>query len=91
MKKKSNPISMIVMMAVIGLLISVFSGDFNIGSYFKDLNAVSLKALLDTINLGLAFLALAGVFIVLIVRAARKDKEYFWDFTKDDIQEDEEK
>ena len=83
---------MIVMMAVIGIVISFFGGDFNIGSYFEGLDAGTVETLLDTINIGLGFLALAGVFIFFMVRAARKDKdekEYFWDFDKDQNQKDE--
>ena len=77
------------MMAVIGMLISVFGGDFEIGRYFEGLDVSNVKVLLDYINLGLGFLVLGGIFIFLIVRAARDDKEYFWDFNADDFREDE--
>ena len=91
-RKKSAPISMFVMIAVIGLVISVVTGDFNIGSYFEGLDAGTIETLLDTINIGLGFLALGAVFIFFMVRAARKDKdkkEYYWDFDKDQTQNDE--
>ena len=90
MKKKSNPIPMILMIAVGGLVISFVNGDFNIGSYFEGLEANNLEVLLDYINLGLGFLVLAGVFIFFMVRLAKDDKEYFWDFTADDFKDDEE-
>ena len=89
MKKKSPPISMFVLIAVGGLVISVLNGDYNIGSYFEGLDVSNTKVLLDYINIGLGFLVLAGVFIFFMVRVAKDDKEYFWDFTADDFKDDE--
>ena len=89
MEKKTNPISMIVMMAVIGIIISFLGTDFEIGRYFEGLEVSNTKVLLDYINLGLGFLVLAGVFIFVMVRAAKGEKEYFWDFTADDFKDDE--
>ncbi len=90
MKKKSNPIPMILMIAVGGLAISLVNGDYNIGSYFEGLDVSNTKVLLDYINIGLGFLVLAGVFIFFMVRIAKDDKEYFWDFTADDFKDDDE-
>ena len=90
MKKKSNPIPMILMIAVGGLAISLVNGDYNIGSYFEGLDLNNTEVLLDYINFGLGFLALAGVFIFFMVRVAIDDKEYFWDFTADDFKDDDE-
>ncbi len=56
MKKKSDFVSMFVMISVIGLLISVLNGDFEIGSYFEGLEINNLEVLLDTFNIGLGFL-----------------------------------
>ena len=89
MKKKPNPISMFVMIAVIGLLIPFLNGDFEIGSYFEGLEIYNIEAVLDVLNLVLAFLALGGVVIFLFMRAARDDKAYYWDFKKDQKKEDE--
>lgn len=89
MKKKSPPISMFVLIAVGGLAISVLNGDFDIGSYFEGLEVSSLEVLLDYINLGLGFLALAGIFIFVMVRVAKDEKEYFWDFNADDFKDEE--
>jgi|GEM_PF-2806290 len=91
MQKKSNPISMIVMMAVIGIIISFLGTDFEIGSYFEGLDVSNVEVLLEYLNLGLGFLALAGVFIFWIWRATRDDKEFFWEFDKEQEQEDEKK
>ena len=90
MKKKSPPISMFFLIAIGGLVISFLNGDFNIGSYFEGLEMDNLEVLLDYINIGLGFLVLAGVFIFFMVRAAKDDKEYFWDFTADDFKDDQE-
>jgi len=89
MKKKPSVMPMFVMIAVIGIVSTVLNSDFDIGTIFEALDINSLEALLDYINLGLGFLVLAVIFIVLIVRAARDEKEYFWDFNKDDFQEEE--
>lgn len=89
MKKKSNPIPMILLLAVGGLAISVVNGDYDIGSYFEGLDVSNTKVLLDYINIGLGFLVLAGVFIFFMNRIAKDDKEYFWDFDADDFKDDE--
>ena len=89
MKKKSNPIPMILMIAVGGLAISLVNGDYNIGSYFEGLEVSNTKVLLDYINIGLGFLVLAGVFIFFMVRIAKDDKENYWDFTADDFKNDD--
>ena len=88
MKKKSNPISIFVIMAVIGMLISVFGGDFAIAPILESLEIESLEVLLEYLNIGLGFLALAGVFIFWIWHSARDEKEFFWEFDKDEDQED---
>ena len=89
MKKKTNPISMFVMIAVIGLLVMFLNGDFSISSFFEGLEINNIEALLDVLNPVLGFLALGGVVIFLFVRAARDDKAYYWDFKKDQNKEDE--
>ncbi len=91
MKKKSPSISLFVMIAVVGLLISFLNGDFAIAPILEGLEIENLKVLLDYLNLGLGFLALAGVFIFWIWRAARDDKEFYWEFDKEQEQEDEKK
>ena len=88
MKKKSPSISLFVMIAVIGLLISFLNGDFAIAPILEDLEVNSLEVLLEYLNLGLGFLAMAGVFIFWIWRATQDEKEFFWEFDKE--QEDDE-
>ena len=77
MKRKSNPISMFVMIAVIGLVVSFLNGDFQIGSYFEGLEVTDPEVLLEYLSLGMGFLAISSIFIYLIVRAAR-GKETSW-------------
>jgi hypothetical protein len=89
MNKKTNPISMFVMIVVIGLVVAYLNGDFEIGSYFEGLEINNTEALLDVVNLVLAFLALGGAVILLFVRAAKDDKAYYWDFKKDQHLDDE--
>lgn len=81
---------MFALIAIGGLVISFLNGDFDIGSYFEGLESSSLEVLLDYVNLGLGFLVLAGVFIFFVVRAAKGEKEYFWDFNADDFKDEEE-
>ena len=68
MKKRSNPISMFVMIAVIGLVVSFFNSDFNIGSYFEGLETPNLEVVLEYLSLGLAFLVLGGLTLYFILR-----------------------
>jgi len=78
-----------VMIAVIGLLISFFNGDFAIASLFEDLEAISLEVLLDELNLILGFVVLGLVFIFWIWHSNRDEKEFYWEFDKDQDQEDQ--
>ncbi len=89
MKRRSNPISLFVMVALVGLLVSFLSGDIEIGQFLEGLEISSTEVLLEYITMGLGFLALAGVFIFFFIRATRDDKEYFWDFTADDFKDEE--
>ena len=89
MKKKSDFVSMFVMISVIGLVISVLNGDFEIGSYFEGLEINSVEVMLEYLNLGLAFLTFSSLFIFLIVRAGRKDEKLYWDFQADDFKENQ--
>jgi len=77
MKKKSNFVSMFVMIPVIGLLISVLNGDFEIGSYFEGLEIYNLEILLDTFNIGLGFLVLAILLIFIFYRLGRQEKDQY--------------
>jgi len=89
MKKKSSSISLYVMIAIIALVVSFVNGDFAFGPFLEGLEGERLDFLLDNINLILGFLVLAAIFISLIVRAAREEKEYTWDFNIDDFREGE--
>ena len=88
MKKKNSLMPLFGMIVFIGLVSTILNSDYEIGAYLEDLAANNLELLLNYLNIGLAFLALGSIFIVLIVRAAKNDKEYFWDFNTDDFRED---
>lgn len=83
MKKKFNLGSLITTIALVGVLTSFLSSSFPLKEFIENMSTGELEQLLDTVNLGLAFISLAGVFVFLIARAAKDDKTYFWDFTKD--------
>jgi len=89
MKKKTSLIPYLGMIAVIGLVNLVLNSDFEIGSYFEGLEVYSVEVLLEYLSLGLAFLTFGIIFIILIVRAARKDENLYWDFQADDFKEDQ--
>ncbi|MGB2884832.1 MAG: hypothetical protein WBC47_04515 [Dehalococcoidia bacterium] len=77
MKKKSNFVSMFVMISVMGLVISFLNGDFEIGSYFEGLEINNLEVLLDTLNIGLGFLALVILLIFIFYRLGRQEKDQY--------------
>ena len=89
MKKKTSLIPYLGMIAVIGLVNLVLNSDFEIGSYFEGLEVNSIEVLLEYLSLGLAFLTFGIIFIILIVRAGRKDENSYWDFQADDFKEDQ--
>jgi len=70
MNKKTNPISLLVMIVVLGLAVSVIGGDFNIGGYFEDLDTDNIEVLLEYLSIGLAFLTLGGLTLYLILRGS---------------------
>ena len=88
MKRKSNPISMFALITLIGLVSTFFKGDIEIGGFFENLAGKNLENLLEYLSLGLGFLTFASLFIILIFRASKGDKEYYWDFKSDDLKED---
>ena len=88
MKNKSSIASTIGMIAVFGLVSVFLSSDFQIGSFFEGLEIDSLEGLLESISFGLGFLTFAILFIALILRAGTGEKEFYWDFEKDDFKKD---
>lgn len=60
-----------------------------IAKFSGGLEVDNIEVLLEYLSLGLGFLTMASLFIVLIIRASKGDKNYYWDFDKDDIKEDE--
>ncbi len=75
MKKKTNFPSMFVMIIIISLVISFLNGDFEFGRYFEGLEVTDLEVLLDTLSLGLGFLAFASLLALLIFRAVNQEKD----------------
>ena len=52
MKRRSNPISLFVMIALVGLLVSFLSGDIEIGQFLEGLEISSTEVLLRVYNSG---------------------------------------
>jgi hypothetical protein len=88
MKRKFDVGSLITAIIIVGVLVS-FIPEIPFGEIFGGLGGSDLETLLETINPVLAFAALAGIFIFLIARAARGDKEYYWDFDEEKKDEGE--
>ena len=77
MEKKSNLITVFVMIFISGLVISFLNGDFEIGSYFEGLEVNNLEFLLDILNIGLGLLVLVFLLIFILYRSGRKDKNQY--------------
>ena len=75
MKKKTDFVSMFVMISILGVAISFIYGDFEIGSYFEGLEVNNLEVLLDTLNIGLGFLAFGFLFFFFIFRIGRRETD----------------
>jgi uncharacterized membrane protein len=73
MKRKSNPISLIAIVFIIGVISSFVTSDFQIGSLFGSGGETDLKTTLDTLNLVLAGFVLAVLLIYFFYRAAKSD------------------
>lgn len=89
MKKKFDLGSLLTTIVIVGVLLSVFSSSFPVGEIFGSMELMDLETLLDELNLILGFVVLGLVFIFWIWRATRDEKEFFWEFDKDQDQEDE--
>ena len=72
MNKKANPISLIAIIFIIGVISSFITSDFELGALLPNWAANDLETTLDFINLGLGFLALGLVVVFFFFRSARK-------------------
>ncbi len=75
MEKKSNLVTVFVMIFIIGLVIQFLNGDIEIGSYFEGLEVNNLEVLLDILNIGLGLLVLVFLLIFIFYRSVRQDKD----------------
>ncbi len=85
MKNTSPALRQIIFIFVIGLLISTFLGDFNLGGLLAGTGEMELKSLFDTLSMVLAVISLVLGTGYLVYRAARgetdrkSDKRDEWD------------
>ena len=75
MEKKSNLVTVFVMIFIIGRVIQFLNGDIEIGSYFEGLEVNNLEVLLDILNIGLGLLVLVFLLIFIFYRSVRQDKD----------------
>ena len=75
MNKKSNPISLIAIIFIIGVISSFVTSDFQFGALFENWGGNDLQTTLNYINLGLGFLVLVLVVSFFFFRSARGKKD----------------
>ena len=75
MNKKSNPISLIAIIFIIGVISSFVTSDFQISTLFGGGGETDLKTTMDYLNLGLGALALGLVIIYFFYRSAKGKKD----------------
>lgn len=75
MKRKSNPVTLIAIVFIIGVISSFITSDFQFRSLFENGASPDLKTILDYVNLGLMFVVLVLIVIYLFYRSARRDKD----------------
>lgn len=77
MKRNSNLVPYFVIILVIGVISSVVNGNIPLGAMIQNWQDYDIKTLLDTLNIGLGFLAMGSIVVYFILRAAR-GKEDNW-------------
>ena len=68
MNKKFNVGNMIAIIFLIGVISSFFTSDIQIGDMINGLEIKGIEATLDTINIGLGFVAFGFLFLFLVFR-----------------------
>ena len=68
MNKKFNVGNMIAIIFLIGVISSFFTSDIQIGDMINGLEIKGIEATLDTINIGLGFVAFGFLILFLIFR-----------------------
>jgi hypothetical protein len=73
MKNKFSLSTMFIVIFLVGLVISILNGDFQIGSYIENLGSGEMEIFFEVLSFGLGFLALTAALVILIIRLSRKE------------------
>jgi hypothetical protein len=71
MNKKSNLMFYFVLIFFIGAISTILNSDIPFAAVIQNWKNYDIETLLDTLNIGLGFLALGSVVVYFILRAAR--------------------
>lgn len=75
MNRKSNLVTYMIVIAIIGVFFPVISSSLPLGAIVEKIRAADIKVLLDNLNLWMGLIAIGGLFIYWIYRAARRDDQ----------------
>ena len=75
MKKRSDIVSWLAMIFIIGVVSSVFTSDIQFGAIFKDWVSNDIEVTLEYLNIGLAFVTFGLLFFFIISRLGRQKKD----------------
>ena len=89
MNKKSNLISYFVLILFIGVISTVLNSDIPFGAMIQNWQDYDIETLLDTLNIGLGFLALGSIVVYFILRGARGKEASWLEQVLRNIQEDD--
>ena len=77
MNKKPNLVNYFVLILFIGVISTILNGNIPFGAMIQNWQDFDIETLLDTLSLGLGFLALGSIVVYFILRAAW-GKEASW-------------
>ena len=75
MKRRTNFVTYLVMIMIIGVISSIVSSDLPFGAMFSNLSVTSLEDLLEKVSFGLGFIALVGVVGLIFFRSIWMKKD----------------
>ncbi len=89
MNRKSNLVSYFVIILMIGVISSIINGNIPLGAMIQNWQDYDIETLLDTLSLGLGFLALGSIVVYFILRSTGGKEDNWLEQVLRDKQDDD--
>jgi len=89
MNKKPNLVNYFVLILFIGVISTILNGNIPFGAMIQNWQDFDIETLLDTLSLGLGFLALGSIVVYIILRAAGGKEDNWLEQVLRNIEDDD--